>query len=96
VLVHHHASQVMVRGTSIEDILGGASGTRVIRIDGSTLSGGDGLSLGKAENSDDDIVDEIVRALQVQREKEDDGWGGGGGGGGVVRVSVNVCVCVCV
>lgn len=69
VLVHHHASQAMVRGRSIEDILGGASGTRVIRIDGSTLSGGDGMSLSKAENSDDDIVDEIVRALQV-RERE--------------------------
>ena len=63
VLVHHHASQAMVRGNSIEDLLGGASSARVIRIDGS-LRDSDGSS-GKADSSADDIVDEIVRALQV-------------------------------
>ncbi len=63
VLVHHHASQAMVRGNSIEDLLGGASSARVIRIDGS-LRDSDGAS-GKADSSADDIVDEIVRALQV-------------------------------
>ena len=40
VLVHHHASQATVRSNSIEDLLGGASGARVIRIDGSTLGDG--------------------------------------------------------
>ena len=63
VLVHHHASQAMVRGNSIEDLLGGASSARVIRIDGS-LRDSDGAS-SKADSSADDIVDEIVRALQV-------------------------------
>ena len=60
VLVHHHASQAMVRGNSIEELLGSASGTRVIRIDGTTMSG-EGTS--KSDSSADDIVDEIVRAL---------------------------------
>eukprot|EP00802_Teleaulax_amphioxeia_P010541 Tamp_10569.p1 GENE.Tamp_10569~~Tamp_10569.p1 ORF type:complete len:460 (+),score=141.09 Tamp_10569:183-1562(+) len=68
VLVHHHASQAMVRGNSIEDLLGGASSARVIRIDGS-LRDSDGSS-GKADSSADDIVDEIVRALQGALEEE--------------------------
>mmetsp|Transcript_19746 Transcript_19746/g.40287 ORF Transcript_19746/g.40287 Transcript_19746/m.40287 type:complete len:470 (-) Transcript_19746:86-1495(-) len=63
-LVHHHASQATVRPAGIEDLLQGASGaTRVIRIDGSSLSqGGSGQT--------EDFVDEIVRALQGAMEDE--------------------------
>jgi len=71
VLVHHHASQATVRGNSIEDLLAGAGapGTRVIRIDGSSVSDSASTS-SKAESSADDIVDEIVRALQGALEDE--------------------------
>jgi len=71
VLVHHHASQATVRGNSIEDLLAGAgaSGTRVIRIDGSSVTDSSSSS-NKAETSADDIVDEIVRALQGALEDE--------------------------
>jgi hypothetical protein len=62
--VHHHASQATARpATNIEDLLQGSSGsTRVFRIDGSQLRGGD--------SGADDIVDEIVRALQGALEEE--------------------------
>ena len=57
VLVHHHASQATVRSNSIEDLLGGASGARVIRIDGSTQGDGHllrrvgGLRAGRLETT---------------------------------------------
>ena len=65
-LVHHHASQASVRSSGIDDLLQGpASGAKgIIRIDG-TMSQGSGNA--------QDIVDEIVRALQGALEEDNKG-----------------------